>query len=269
MTEDRRKQILEMIAKLSRITKESNAFQGEIENAASKIQELMDKYSITQGEVDEVNASSDSRELEREFESKSADYLVRGIVKWHWDLAGVIARITHTRHYCRSYRRTGTFIFFGEQANVEVATALFIEWVQVIEVMAVSALDDRWKYLMKKYDYSGWLREKRERGYADDKFMDSIPFEERTTYFKASWLQGCIDGICHAVSEQERLREEKVGTAIVLYQDKVDAAYAIMAKEQGFRGVSIKSSRLYSRQGYNDGYNTGKGITLNSKKIRG
>ena len=269
MTEDRRKQILEMIAKLSRITRESNAFQGEIENAASKIQELMDKYSITQDMVDEVNASSNSRELEREFESKSADYCVRGIVRWHWDLAGVIARITHTRHYCRSYKRTGTFVFFGEQANVEVATALFIEWVQVIEMMAVSALDDRWKYLMKKYDYNGWLMEKKERGYADEKFMDSVPFEERTTYFKSSWLQGCVDGIRCAVSKQEELREEKVGTAIVLYQDKVDEAYAIMAKEQKFSRVSVSSPKLYSSQGYEGGYKVGKGITLNSKKIGG
>lgn len=274
MTDDRRKQILEMIAKLSKITKESNAFQGEINNAAAKIQELMDKYSITSMEVDEVVAKGDDNEFKAAFESKFAEYQVKGIVKWHWDLAAIIARMTHTKSYCTSYGRRGTFVFFGEKVNTEVATQLFIEWVQVIEMMAISALDDYWKVVMKKYDYKGWLKSKKDKelhhgkwpGY-QDKFMNTVPYEERTTYFKSSWLQGCVDGLSHAVSEQEDSRNKEVGSAIVLYTEKVDEAYALMKKGMRFRSAHVAGGRVGSGAGYQSGYKTGKGLNLTRKKI--
>lgn len=266
-----RQEILRKIAQLSKFkSTDSGAFQGEVSNAAGLIQKLMDKYSISQGEVEETIAQNETKAVEEVFKSKASDYVVHGLVKWHWDLAGAIARITHTKNYFGIYKRTGVAKFFGAEGNVEVATNLFAEWVQIIESMAISATDDYWKVVMKKYDYAGFLARKKENGWGREmKFMDEVPFSERTTYYKQSWLDGCLTAILTSILKQERERTKDMSNAIVLYNDKMLIKYDEFAALEKMRPAKIARVKVYSDQGYRDGHETGSKIKIGSSRIGG
>lgn len=268
MTTDARSRIIKTIAKLSKmVDPDANAFQGEINNAAAKIQELMDKYSISQAELQAAQVNSSNKEMDEQFATKTAEYTIKGVKAWHWALAKVIATITHTKYYATSgYKTRHHMQFFGELGNSEVAASLFAEWVQVIEAMAISATDDYWKVVMKKYNYSGWLKDKKANGYSD-KFMDTVPPEERTTYYKISWLDGCVTGIKHAVEAQEEKRAKEVSTALVLYEEKVELAYKSLSLK--FKHVKVNSARGSSNIGRDQGYEAGSKIKIGLNKVGG
>jgi hypothetical protein len=270
---DNRKKILEMISKLTKLTsKDSGAFQGEIDNAAAKIQELMDKYSISQAEVDEAKNEQAAKTMEEEFKTQTAEYVIKGIKKWHMDFAQAVAEMTHTKRipsvYSSGNSQRAVMNFFGVKENTEVASAIFVEWVQIIQIMCESAVDDHWKYLMKEYDYAGHLKEKKESGYGDEKFQDRIPYEERTTYFKPSWLQGCVDSIISSVRQQNAKRAKEMTNAIVLYKEKVEEKF-IEAYEGKTEKFNLRSGKVASNIGYSRGREAGSKINLGSKRIKG
>ena len=267
MTTDARTKIIETIAKLSAMMNpDANAFQGEINNAAAKIQELMDKYSISQAELQAAQVDSSRKDFDQQFATKTAEYTIKGIKAWHWALAKVIAEITHTKNFSRGYGTRHHMQFFGESANSEIASNLFAEWVQIIEAMAISATDDYWKIVMKKYNYAGWLKDKKANGYSD-KFMETVPYEERTTYYKISWLDGCVLGIKHAVHKQEEKRSQEVSTALVVYEEKVELAYKSL--ELRFRTVKVNHARGSSNIGRDQGYEAGSKIKIGLNKVGG
>ncbi len=267
MDTNARTKIIETIAKLSAMTNpNANAFQGEINNAAAKIQELMDKYSITQDELDAKNMETSKQEMNRGFESKGAEYVIKGVKNWHWRLADVIGRITHTKNYARTSGTRCTMVFYGDPNNSTIASSLYTEWVQIIEAMSISATDDYWKVVMKKYNYAGWLKEKKANGYSD-KFMDTVPFEERTTHYKSSWLEGCIQSITKAVQNAEDERSKEVSTALVVYDAKLNSEYAIMTKR--FTTMKVSRPRGHSDAGYAAGREAGSKIKIGLNKVGG
>lgn len=268
MTTDAREKIIATIAKLSAMTNpEANAFQGEINNAAVKIQELMDKYSISQAELQAAQADASHKEFNDQFATKTAEYTIKGIKAWHWSLAKTIAKITHTKNFSRGYGTRHHMQFFGEAANSEIASNLFAEWVQVIEAMAISATDDYWKVVMKKYNYAEFSKLKKASGRNDLKFMDTVPFDERTTYYKISWLDGCVMGINHAVHEQEEKRSQETTTALVVYEEKVELAYKSLALQ--FKKARVNHARGSSNIGRDQGYEAGSKIRIGLNKVGG
>lgn len=266
--DSRRKTIIEQIAHLSKFTSEdSHAFQGEINNAAKLIQDLMDKYSISQQDLDLAKAEKQAEEVKQEFQEKRSDYRVHGLAEWHWTLAWIISRITHTKYYFGTYKKEGTAKFFGDQTNAEIAAVLFAEWVQIIMVMCESAIDDHWKYLIEKYHYKEFLARKK-AGLEFGHFMDSVPSHERTTYFKSSWYKGCVRGIQTAIYEQERERETTATNALVVYHENLNQKFQDYSLAIKMKTIELKPTKVHSSIGYNQGYETGKKIKIGSRRIK-
>lgn len=261
-----RRKILERVVKLSNmVSPDANAFQGEINNAAAKIQELMDKYSISAEDVEAAKSGADSKQDEAFTEGSGCK--IDGIKPWHWVLANAIARVTHTRHYALTNRTTAWMKFFGRGGNSEVASSLFSEWSQVIEAMAESATDDYWKVVMKKYHYADFLKQKK-LGLTHGKFMDSVPYGERTTYYKRSWLDGCVDQIMQAVREQEKTRTDETSTALVIYDEKLTEAYNDFSKNFRSAKSAVRKTRGYSEVGYGAGREAGSTINIGIAGVR-
>lgn len=269
MTTTNRNRIIERIASIAKLQGGAGAFQGEINNAASLIQSLMDKYSISQQEIEMENLKNETKAIEEEFIQKPSTYWVHGLAQWHLVLAGLIARITHTKSYFGTLKKGGRAKFFGSENNVEVATVLFTEWVQIIMAMCDSAIDDHWQYLIKKYDYPGFLAKKKEMGLGREySFMQEVvPQSERTTHFKSSWYTGCLHGIAAALNQQERSREEGVQTALVLYHENLDEKYKVFSLAVNMKDTKIKPPKVLSNIGYDQGYETGKKIRIGSKRV--
>ncbi len=270
--------VLETIAKLSALSNDSGAFQGEISTATSKIEMLMRKYSISQMEVDGFMADEQEKEMKDAFASVISEFRFRAIKKWHWDLARIISRITYTRHYSTGKRMT----FFGMENNAKVASELYILWLKNIEEVAEDANKKHRRECIKKYgdrpNFFSWV-------------SDNHP-EDDPKYFRSSWIQGCINGMWEVTREEEEARnprrhhpynESKKGTdenpvetkeevitqnnAIALYQEKVDLAYQQLSK--GFRTVRTSMSKGFSSSGYEKGKSFGSSIKIGSKELGG
>lgn len=254
MTSDKNK-IIDLISKMSNFTADTNAFQGEISNASAKIQELMDKYSITWTEIHSLQADKQAAEYEKEFSTKSADYICNKTQKWHWELARLISRVTHTRHYTSNNHMT----FFGTGENIEVATYLFTLWLSNINEMSKKAMNANQRNLYKKYPD---IKKNFNRTMAAEH-----PEEENSKYFRSSWISGCLEGMSHNVTEQEKNRTKETGSAMVLYEEEVFKRYAEYAKKKHFSHVSIKGTSGYSSSGYEAGKLVGSEISIGSRPI--
>lgn len=265
MTNEKRNQIIEQIRKLQEIANpDSGAFQGEISNASAMMQKLMDKYSISQMEID----ASRNDEIDKAFESKTSDTVLFSILHWHWKLARVVARITHTRHYStsrysstpvrktsalaeefpndkRSYRsgEYNSISFFGDPKNVEIACELYLEFLFKIDRMSAIATDEYSKYQYKKINF------------------------EHPRVYRNSWREGCIDAINKKVREQEETRSEDTSNSIVLYTKQVDKAYNDFS--QNFTKLnSSGGGSSFSSAGYSSGKEAGSNMSLTpTKKI--
>ncbi len=250
-----REQVLAKIAKLSKIVNpDSNAFQGEMNNAAALIQKLMDEYAISWDEVHTKEADQQREEFEAKYVPLEADQYIKGIKQWHWSLAHIIERVTHTRAYSTTYKGSGKFTFFGPQTAAEAAAQLFAEWSVNIELMSQLAYNARFFELADKYGRGKGL-------------MERVPVSERTTYFKQNWLQGCVHGMMEAVQERERQRGVGQVNALVIYDEKLAKAYAELSKN--FRHVSVKGPSHYNEAGYSSGKKVGRSLDITAKKISG
>lgn len=274
--------IIEQILKLSELTREnSGAFQGEISNASAMIQKLMDKYSISQFDLD----SKESEKIDREFTNKPSDAVLFSVLSWHWSLAKLISRITHTRNYvttCRSSEpvaRTAEFIrdrtyqakkknsyraicFFGSPENVSVAAELFYEWIVRINTMASLASTE---YMEKKKQVE---KEARHILFSDKReyymHMKAMGVESSAMVYRNSWLQGCLNAMNEKVRQQETEREPETSKGLILYKDAVNLAYADFSKD--FNKVNSGGIKSFSSAGYNAGVKAGSKISLHPTK---
>lgn len=257
-----KQKIIEQVLKLRKLADpNSGAFQGEMESAARKIQEFMDKYTISASDVDDAEAEAGFRETETIFNEMRSDFEIAGLAAWHWALAKQVARITHTKTWARTTGRRGRMVFFGSSENSRVALEIFDEWVTLIAEVAEKSLKDHWKLVMREYDYDGFLRRKK-LGLEYGKFMDTVPKGLRTTYYKESWLNGCIDGIRSSIDSQEESRTQETSTALVPYTTALDRAYNQIPMEQ-----AKTRERVGSLLAYASGQQFGKSVRLGSKKL--
>lgn len=265
----KREDIIRRIRAMQELTNpESNAFSGEISNASAMIQTLMDKYSISEIDL----AMADNQKIEDAFKAERSDAVLFNVVKWHWSLARLVAKVTHTRHYQkpiysnsgfmksgRNWRRdkkkgprryANTMAFYGSPDNVTVACEMFLEWFTRIEVISIQAVDE---YLKAKKQYI--------------KIHGSAQFSEfavdgRT--FRRSWIDGCLSAMFSKVREQEKERDEGTSAALVLYKDKVDDAYKEFSK--GFRKSSGHGYTTFSGAGYAAGESVGSSLQMTPTK---
>jgi len=248
-----KQKVIELIAKMSALTEDSGAFQGEIAAASSKIQQLMDKHAIEWNDIHSHRANVQEKEMAKVFTSESADFRHGAIKKWHWELARVIARATHTRHY--SYGKQMTF--FGVKENAEIASQLYLLWLGNIQDMAKKATRANIVSLREKYGrrpkFRQWIIENTD--------------EENPRYFGASWITGCISAMNENLRGQEMEREENKASAnaITLYKREIDVEYRKLSSH--FRTVKTGGSRGFSSSGYAKGKEAGSNISLGSKPI--
>ncbi len=255
MTTDNRDKILETLLKMSALTEEgSGAFQGEISAASAKIQQMMDKYSISWAEVHAKQAADQAKEFEKEFAGQPADYVFKSIKKWHWQLAHLIERVTHTRCYSSGWRQAHHILFFGTEENAAAAAQLFALWVVNLEAMSLQSLKEYKRSLLRKY---------KDR----PNFFSSLPYDEQPKNYRESWVRGCITEMNKNVREQEVAREPAVENAIVLFHEELKRQWDKFAADFVYKKTSSRSSSSTSVAGYTNGQKAGAGITLGSKSI--
>lgn len=249
----RRAEIIAKVRKLAAITNpDANAFQGEMENAAKLISKLMDEYTISWGEVRAAEVSEQQAELRDAFVSMQAENFIKGIMQWHWQLAALIARVTHTRHYGSTKGKGAWMKFYGAETNARVAIGLFMEWSLIIERMGVNAYSSRFKALRAKYG----------RG---DNLMERVPADERLTYFKPSFIQGVVDGMTAVVDRNERERSAETKYALMVVSTALTKSYNELAR--GFRTVHARTPRRHSEAAYNAGRKVGENIDISAKRV--
>lgn len=272
MTTDKLK-IIETIAKLSALTStDSGAFQGEISNASAKIQELMDKYSISWMEINNHRADKQAKEFSNAFDSQTSDFMHKKIQKWHWSLARLIARVTNTKHYSSSTRMA----FFGIDENAQIASALYTLWITNINAMAETALKNHRKEMLKQFGDR-------------PNFFSSLPTDLQPKYYRSSWIDGCLSAMSNNVREQEVAREVAITkerkdsivgtiskeeankiilapTAITLFNRELEIKWKSFSSR--FRSVASASSRSgFSNAGYEAGQKAGSAVKIGSKGV--
>lgn len=265
MTKPNRDKMIETIQKLMEVTEDNKAFENEIAVASAKIQALMEKYSIAWGEI----LGKKEEDLTEKFESAAADSVLYNTLAWNWSLARVIARVTHTKHYRTKvyseepveketmrynpgYKKQRepirnkyrTMAFYGEPANAELAARLFSKWLSRVDLMSLEAR----KLYSKKV----------KAGEIDN------PVDPRV--YRRSWLKGCLDAMMKKVLAQEEERATQAEKAMVLYDDRVEAAYEEFSK--GFGKVNVNGGRQLSFEGLMDGAEIGEQINVAAEKLK-
>lgn len=244
-------------------------------NASAMMQKLMDKYSISEMEID---ASRDNQ-FKKEFEDKSSDTIMFNIMKWQFDLAHLIGRITHTKSFARkvvskegfrktieyskdpNYKRNvaWTMIFFGDPTNVTIACELYYEWILKMDAMSAKAVDEyvaERRKLEKKYKAAGF-----DKGEIAMQLMRDPRYRFNGRIYRKSWIDGCIMGISLKVMEAEKSREPEVQTAIVLYDKSIEEEY----KKKKIRQVAGSQSQQ-SAEAFNAGAKVGVNISITPTK---
>lgn len=243
---DNRKSIIDKIAQMQRLSENSGSFENEASVAARKIQELMEKYSISWAEVHQSEAIKQAAEYEQIFAEQSSDFIHGFVKKWHWDLAEIIAQITHTKYFLRGNR---WMYFFGVDENAQIASALYAEWVVAIDAAAKDALKKYRAWLVKKF-YTG-----------QKNFYTQLPEEYQTKNYRESWIEGCL----HAVS-MKVIESQSQTKALVLYDEEVEKKYKERYKKM--KKAKISNLRGISWRGLFDGREFGSKLNIGAKKLK-
>jgi len=272
-------------------SEDSNAFEGEMANAAALAQKLMDKYGITLAEVE----MSGNKDVEVKFQGKDSLTSVGGIEKWHWQLAQAIGRITQTKYYSSSryakakrasvnhpgrrikyshdgktkdYQEYKIIVFWGTPSAVEIATMLFDQWVPTIRKMALEAtriyIEELEAYVLEEYGKKVDFKRKGGKEYR----QYGIELEDTPRAFLAGWLMGCTRTINKKLEEQEKARTAATANAIVLVQTKLETAFVEFSSKNLGKGSS-RGGGAINILGLARGTQAGEKISIGSKELKG
>lgn len=265
-----RQKILDTIYKLSQIANpDNNAFANEMAVAATAMQRLMDKYSISPEEIFSIQ----NKEIDNFFE-KQTDCMFGRISRWEWWLAQIISKITHTKHYSQSiYAEKGketikgdirfygkTIGFWGRETNVASACSLFQLWLVQINVMASIATSDHCRTLLKLYNA--------EAGHHIYNNAYSIPNlgSSHPNIFKTSWLEGCMSAISRSLSAEEAERSDKTSMALAIYDKNLQEEWEKHSSH--FRKNKVRDNSRINMTGYLQGLSDGSNIHINQKNLK-
>jgi len=267
-----RQKILEKVRKLSEITNpDSGAFPGEIANASALMQKLMDEYSISIGEVLE----GQNQKYDEAFGSANADLMLGLVKSWHWQLAQIISRITHTRHYSTGTyvpdgKRTSfgdkrtrgrTIAFYGPGSSAEMAADLYVEWVSKMTIMVLLATSEYCKGLIEVYNKTYPHRSPIKSAYKIQFLGDDHP-----NVFRNSWLMGCLSEISSSLYQQEKARSAGTSSALMIVEKQIDEKWKDYSKHFS---SAAPSERMINSQGYSSGKEAGASIHIGQKSMGG
>ena len=269
----KREQIIDRIQKLMNMNSSNGAFEGEISNAAALIQRLMDKYTISEEEIKMKASEADQKAAEDAFNSGASTVAASSILPWHWILAKVIGKITHTKHYVSYGKGKGVngkekwgkqMNFFGTKDNIEIASMLYDLWIVNIMSMAAKAMTEWCHELIEMYpeQYDDIARRGlKQRNY---QFKD-IPHSHMPFVFKASWINNCVAAMLETVINEESERAQKSSMALAIYDDKVAAAYREYSGS--FKTVRSRGPKNFSVEGAIRGRQIGRNLRISKQFI--
>jgi len=267
-----RSKILEKVRKLSEITNpDSGAFPGEIANASALMQKLMDEYSISIGEVLE----GQNQKYDEAFKSADADLMLGLVKSWHWQLARIIARITHTRHYSTgSYDHDGkrtpfgdkrtrgrTIAFYGPGSSAEMAADLYGEWVARMTLMVLQATSKYCQELMEVHN-GMYVNHQVKSAYKIRNLGEHHP-----NVFRNSWLEGCLSEISSSLYQQEKARSSGTSSALMVVEKQIDLKW--MDYSKSFTTTTRSDSGMTNSRGYYSGKEAGASIHIGQKAVDG
>jgi len=268
-----RERIIAQVRKLSDLANpESGAFEGEIANASAAMQRLMDKYSISMGEVYE----SKNAEIDEKFASQNADAMFGAVRSWHWTLARVIARITHTRHFSTGthvkygdapkktlygYERDWgkTIGFYGKETNAEIAASLFVEWLNKLTLMAMQATGEYCTTLVAAHNALGSYQVK-------SAYRISNLRHRHPNVYRVSWIEGCLSAMMKSVREQESDRSKSTSVALMVVDKKIEVNWQEFSKHMNH--VSLEAT-MTNMAGYSAGEAVGSTLHIGQKAVTG
>lgn len=224
-------QILAKIAKLSELTIENGATQAEANLAASKIQELLDKYSLTMDQVkplkqhttQDVNIEVLKRDTQRWFD-------------WELKLLNAVTYATGTHYVYWSHKVS----FIGVGQDPIIAKQLYVQYRAIAQALAKRATQD---YAAKFFD------------------PRSLTGNHSLRNYRLSYLVGFSIGVHTAFAEAKRANEQAQQIqALVVVKDalihqKMDLTYG---KLKAGRSNDMQTNQQAERLGRNDGYSSVK-----------
>lgn len=246
-----REKIINKIRKLSELANsDNNAFEAEMQAASSKIQELMEAYSLTWSEIENSNKEKDKANLE---EMKSEIFIERR-TSWHNALSQAIALITHTKCFfsgdiirnkdgyaSRAWRTT----FFGEAGGALAAVFLYDKWSLVLCKMAIKATGD---YEIEQKSHENYFRPK--------------PTKKQLNLYMTSWLYGCAKAILDNAKERNQEVKEN---GLMIYDKNIEQAYR--NRYEGRMRQAKGTNDVTSAQGYESGAREGRNININQSEF--
>jgi len=219
--------VLQRIAKLSELTTDRGATQAEAEQAASMIQKLLDKYSLSMEQVKPIKQQS-SQDVQ--FERFNRD-----TVRWFdWELR-LLDAVTYAASVHYVYNSTW-ITFIGMAQDVTLAKQLYIQFRAIAETLA--------KRAVREYSANTWQDARSLRGASS------------VRNYRLSYLIGFAKGLHAAFREAKRASEQANQIqALVLVKDAlIETAtkerYPHLGKP---RNYSSTSNQQAERVGFNDG----------------
>lgn len=229
MTEQEQEKIIDKIRKLLALAEEdSNATQAEAENAAAKVQILLQKYNLERSQIGE---------------SKKHNLIMETLVLpssrlWAKHLLDVVAKM----NFCKAIWYIGTTkgILIGEEANIQAVTAL--------------------------YEYiAGALRKMATTAYAEHTRLNPYSYLAPNS-FRTNFYLGAINMIHYRLYQQQKefMESASDSRALVVVNDEQLKAFASekFPKTKNVKDMHKQHSQV-STDGYSEGLVAGSNIELN------
>lgn len=218
--------ILQRIAKLQALASNAGATVAEAELAATKLQELLDKYNLSMDQVKPINTQTQQDVEFDKFERQS----VR-IFEWELQLLDAVCFATSCK-----YVYTSTWItFIGLATDVAVCKPMFIQFCAIAQHLATGATKE----------YSDHYLDPRElRG---DKSLRS---------YRLSYLLGFAYGI-FSVLKQARKANDQVSAVNAIVLVKEGLIKSAIDTKFGKLDKSCSSTAQTNNKAFNRGFNDG------------
>lgn len=205
--------------------------QGEVENATLKAQELMLKYNISLIQLEEDSPQIPS------LGEVSHEEIIQELSHRKHAWKGILVGVLTGAFLCSGLQSQNGFVIVGTEPNRAIVITLY-EWL-------VDLLPKIVRQEYRRYQEEGGMYSRR--------------------LWSNSFYLGCIYSIRDKLKAQSEEMDQ--GTGLVLYSQKELSSYV----EDNFRiGKGKKGLANFAQRGYEKGYETGKGLDLNTRRqLRG
>jgi len=217
-------QVLQKIAKLQRLANDAGATKAEAELAASKLQELLDKYNLSIEQIAPISEKTSDDVIFDWFRREGSR-----IFQWELSLLSAIARSVGCDYLYTSHIIT----FVGLPNDVKIAKEMFVQFRAIAQHLATKAT--------KEYS-DGFFDPRELRG------VDSLKS------YRLSYLLGFVAGLAETFKQAKSLEQES--TALVVIKEGL--IKTAIATRYPKLGKAITSNATINSRAYNTGQRDGR-----------